>query len=405
MMKTAGLILTSRRTRLNWICVLLAASFAVQGGSLPADDQSTLKFRKLPLMISPNEGCAVGDVNMDGRLDVVAGPAWFAAPDFVPRRLRNIDDMLGDFLRNNGDHLYDVNGDGWLDVISGEWLGSDIHWYENPGEKGLQKGLLWKPHLLKQTRGENEAFFIRDLDGDGSPEIVVDCWEDTAPLVAWKLVNSEKGEPTLERVVLGSQGCGHGMGFGDVNADGREDILTKVGWYECPKDNPLSTEWRLHKDWDRPHGSCPFLVVDLTGDGRGGLIWGDGHNYGLFWIEQLGAKAGGGFDWREHLIDRSYSQTHCLHWADLDGDGAGELITGNRVRGHSGKDPGGREPECLYYYEWNSASRQFTRHTISENEGIGTGMQIRTADLNGDGRLDIAVAGKTGTWILFNEGR
>ena len=75
------------------------------------------------------------------------------------------------------------------------------------------------------------------------------------------------------------------------------------------------------------------------------------------------------------------------------------------MRGHSGKDPGGLDPECLYYYTWDPGSRRFTRHTISEGEGIGTGMQIRTADLDEDGRLDLVVAGKTGTWVLRNLGR
>jgi len=75
------------------------------------------------------------------------------------------------------------------------------------------------------------------------------------------------------------------------------------------------------------------------------------------------------------------------------------------VRGHGGHDPGGRDPECLFYYTWDASARKFTRHTISPfGGGVGTGMQICVADLNADDRPDIAVAGKTGTWVLFNEG-
>lgn len=390
--------------RIVFIAMIAVFALSPSATSIAAEGQGTIQFEKQPLMLSPNEGCALADVNHDNVLDIIAGSHWFAGPNFVARPLRVIEEFNQDFVRNNGDHPYDVNGDGWIDVISGEWMGDEISWYENPGEAALKKGLRWERHLLRKTRGQNEANFLKDLDQDGVPEIVVDCWEAEAPLVAWKITKTDEGAPTLTRIVLGDKGCGHGMAFGDVNGDGREDILTQVGWYECPANNPLATKWKHHASWNRPHGSCPFLVVDLTGDGRNDIIWGNGHDYGLYWLEQL-ASDGDDTGWKEHLIDRSYSQTHCLHWADIDGDGQGELITGKRVRGHSGRDPGGMEPSCLYYYEWDQTRRQFTRHTISENEGISTGMQIRTADLNGDNRLDIAVSGKSGTWVLFNRGR
>ncbi len=81
------------------------------------------------------------------------------------------------------------------------------------------------------------------------------------------------------------------------------------------------------------------------------------------------------------------------------------MITGKRVRGHGDLDPGASEPACLYYYKWDPGTKSFNRFTIAEpGSGVGTGMQIRVADLTGDGRPDIAVAGKTGTWLLVNEG-
>lgn len=375
--------------------------------SAPADDPAakSLRWRKQLLMVSPNEGCDVADVNRDGQLDIIAGPCWFAGPQFAPRPLRDIEEFQEDFLRNNGDHAYDVNGDGWVDVISGEWLGEKVYWFENPKAEGLTKGLKWKPHLLFVGRGENEAYFLRDLDADGRPEIIVDSWIDDAPLAVWRLTTSPAGQPAAERFELGAKGNGHGMAFGDVNGDGREDILCKVGWYQRPQGNVLAQPWKLHPDWDLFHGACPFLVVDLNADGRNDLIWGFGHEFGLFWYEQLPPAPSARTQWKQHLIDKSFSQTHCLHWADLDGDGQSDLITGKRVRGHKSGDPGNDDPPCIYYYTWNAAAKEFTRHEISHNEGIGTGMQIRTADLDGDGRLDIAVSGKTGTWALFNQGK
>ena len=395
-MKTKGRVATA----IAAMGVLLAAAAVVE-----AQTPKGLKFSRRCLMVSPNEGSAVGDVDKDGRLDIVAGTHWFAAPDFIPRPVRDIPQTMEEFYANNGDHLYDVDGDGLLDVISGGWMESEIYWYKNPGPKGLSKGWKWEKRLLKKTRGENEVFVLRDLDGDGVPEIVVSCWVKTEPLVAWKFAKGPGGQPTLNRLVLGDKGAGHGIAFGDVNGDGREDILTEMGWYERPQGDPFAAPWKLHPETALPHPSCPFVAVDVNGDGRTDIVWGKAHDYGLYWWEQGPPKADGTTTWKEHVIDASWSQVHCIVWADLDGDGRSELITGKRMRGHGDGDPGSFGPEVLYYYKWDAAAGAFQRYTISPpGGGAGTGMQINVADMNGDGRPDIVVSGKTGTWLLVNEG-
>ncbi len=370
-----------------------------------AESPRFIKFSKRCLMISPNEGCAIADVNRDGKPDIIAGTCWFAGPEFIPRPLRDIPEVHDVYFRSNGDHVLDVDGDGWVDVISIGWMTPELCWYKNPGKIGLEKGKKWKRFVLKKTRGQNEAMELRDLDGNGIPEIVVNSWDKKAPAVAWKLTKSDDGAPTAEKIVLGNRGSGHGYAFGDINGDGREDLLVETGWYERPEGNPFVKPWKFHGETALPHPSCPCIIVDLTGDGCSDIIWGRAHDFGLYWWEQGEPKPDGTTTWTEHLIDKSWSQAHCLVWADLDGDGREELITGKRVRGHCGRDPGGKEPECMYYYTWDRAAKKFTRHTISPpGGGVGIGMQIRVADLNGDGRPDIAVGGKTGTWVLFNEG-
>jgi hypothetical protein len=207
---------------------------------------------------------------------------------------------------------------------------------------------------------------------------------------------------TLVPHTIGASANGHGIGFGDINNDGREDIIVGTGWYERPAEGPYSGPWQYHDDWDR-HLSCPVLVRDINRDGKNDIIWGNPHDFGVFmWLSE-GIDESGKFQYQEVEIDRSFSQPHCLTFADLDGDGQDELITGKRVFAHNGNDPGGREPPVVCYFTWDAQTEKFQRHEICRGE-VGIGLQIRTADMDGDGDIDIVLAGKDGTQILFNEG-
>ena len=366
------------------------------------------KWRVQQLHRDNNEGVAVGDIDGDGKPDISAGEFWYQAPDFKQRPVRSLDAFGADYLQNNSEHLYDMDGDGDLDVLAGAFTNTIVSWYENPGAGGYDVD-AWKVHLLLDTgTNQNEATFLHDIDGDGTPEFIENSWNKNNPTQVLKLVRGTDGKVSTTKHLISEVGNGHGMGFGDLNGDGKQDILFQAGWYEQPKSDPFSSRWTYHHDFDLPHASCPILVVDLNQDGRNDIVWADGHSYGLYWHEQLKPQADGTTTWRQHLIDKKFSQGHALAWDDVDNDGQPELITGKRYYAHSGRDSGAEDDITVQYYDWNARAETWAKQLVSTapaGKGPGIGLQIRVHDLDGNGWKDLIVPGKSGTHIIWNEGR
>ncbi|MHC4713787.1 MAG: FG-GAP repeat domain-containing protein [Planctomycetota bacterium] len=357
-----------------------------------------LKFTKTLIADEKFESAGVFDVNNDGVLDIVSGSWWYEGPDFKKRHFIGEVQAVEEYFDDFATIPIDVNGDGHTDFITGGWWGNTIRWRENPGDPEKQ----WPEHVIAEC-GNVEAAIAADVDGDGRPEIVPNT--PMHPLVVHKLITDAEGRGTgrFEARTILDKPQGHGIGFGDISGNGRGDFILANGWLEAPE-NPLNGDWRFHEDFDLGSASVPVLVVDVNGDGLNDLIVGQSHKYGLDWWEQsLGG--GGKRTWTRHPIDPECSQYHCLVWADIDGDGQSELVTGKRYRAHCGLDSGSGDDLGIYYFKWNGQS--FTKHVIDygpPGTGAGCGIQFAVADLRGSGRLDVVAPGKDGLYVFFNEG-
>ncbi len=368
----------------------LVAALLNQGASRSAD----LRFETHLVDPGASETAAVADISGDGRPDIVSGDYWYEAPAWRAHRFRTLDFSSG-YIDVFSDLPLDVDGDGRVDVVSVTWFARKIAWWKNPGATGA----AWTEASI-DTGFPVEFALLVDLDNDGRPRELLPQSGDFKRPQAWY----EAVGGAWRRHEVSPQTYGHGIGAGDVNGDGRTDILTPKGWLEAPPD-PRSGPWRHHTAWDETARLGFMHAGDVNGDGRSDVLFGSGHDYGVFWLEH-GADGG----WTRRVIDETWSQAHASTLVDLNGDGRTDFVTGKRFMAHNGRDPGEREPLGVYWYEHRRTGQgavEWMRHLISYGGRVGGGMQIPVVDIDGDGDLDVVVAGKSGLFLLENveEGR
>ena len=374
--------------------VLLCLTFS----TLRAQVSDEIPFRKHTLDLGRNETCAVADLNGDGRPDIMSGENWYEAPTWRKHRFRSFPTRRN-YIDVFSDLPLDVDRDGHVDIVSVSYMSRKMAWFRNPGKANSE----WKESVIDSGAPVEFAFLV-DMDNDGVAGEVLPQFGGADNGTAWYEV-VEKGNTTAwVKHEVHERSFGHGIGAGDIDGDGRNDILTPKGWLKAPAD-PRIGGWEYRPEYDTEKGAGYLFVHDMNGDGVNDIVTTMAHDYGVFWLEQ--GSPGSEPRWKKHVIDDAWSQAHAMTMADLTGDGQPELVTGKRLYAHNGHDPGGREVLGLFWYEKNSETNEWVRHIIHYGGRVGGGMQIPVVDLDRDGDLDVVVAGKGGVFLFesLTEGR
>lgn len=357
------------------------------------------------------EGATVADLDGDGFVDLIAGPLWYAGPAFTSRHAYTPAaafalDSYSPFFLVFAD---DVDRDGHVDIIAvagpnGETGngGTNARWYENPGNGARDE--QWTSHLLYDGTVSNESPIFTDVTNDGEAELVFMTDQqlgyaarDDEPTAPWRFT-------PISGAVFATPYV-HGLGVGDVNGDGRSDVLERSGWWEQPIEN---ASWQRHEvDFALGgQGGAQMLVMDVDEDGDADVVSSlNAHGYGLAWFEQQAPDV-----FVAHLLlantpaPENVSQLHALAGGDVNDDGLSDFVVGKRYYAHpsTSPDPGTTDPALVYWFEHTrDPSARFIPHVVHDASGVGCSFVVE--DVNGDGKADVFATNKRGTFVHLQD--
>jgi hypothetical protein len=323
----------------------------------------------------------VGDFNRDGRLDVAVGGSggplvWYANPTWSRRVIaeggyESVDGAAGD-----------VDGDGDLDLVIG-----GVVWYENP-LPGRDPGRgPWAAHRIGRNRTHDVE--AADLDRDGRLDVVVRGQTGFGHKEGHRILLFRQAGP--DRWASRELRCpeGEGLKLADLDGDGDPDVVIAGRWYENAGD-VLNGPWAEHVITDRwAHGDAKVEVADFNRDGRPDVLLSPaeykGGTYRVAWYEAPRDPRDG--RWAEHVIvPEVETVVHALGAADLDGDGAADVVI---ARMHQGA-----APHEVSVYRNDGTGRRWAQRVVSTRGSHN----LVLADLDGDGAVDILGANHGGPY-------
>lgn len=334
-----------------------------------------------------------GDFTGDGIVDVISNSGGrchlLIAPDWQHVVLH--DNKAHGCIHSE---VMDVDRDGDLDYIAARYNPGLIFWLENNGKLSD-----WKWRLIDDQVHGIHGLLVGDVDKDGEPDLIANSAQPKEPFpesLVWYRTPQQPGGDWKRTVAAkeDAPGLTHYLALGDVNHDGRPDLLTGAkggpqaepnsgdyfAWWEAPEDATASG-WRKNLISDQEPGATNLFVVDVDQNGANDILASRGHGKGLCWFQAP--------NWKRIDFGNDLEGPHCLTINDFDQDGDEDAATC------------AKDSKITAWFE-NDGKGNFKTHVIDNDQAA---YDIRSLDMDGDGDIDLLVAGQASKNVVWYENR
>ena len=318
-------------------------------------------------------GKTVGEINGDGRPDLVVGGheggglVWYENPSWR----KHVIASAGVFSTDH--EVTDIDGDGRNDVVS--LMEDRLVWFRNSGDR-------WTIEEIDRERLHDVE--IADLDGDGRPDIAARgqlAFEGSGDRLHLYYQRALGGWDRRTVEVP----AGEGLKVQDIDGDGRADIVINGIWLKNPTRRDGAWQRYVYtRSWTWSH--TYVAVGDINGDGRLDIVLSPaesaGERYRISWFEAPSDRT---VEWAEHVIDADVEAVHhFVGVADFDMDGRADIVSAMM---HSGKPP----TEVKIYVNQDFGSSWYKE--VLSTKGSHS---MRIVDIDGDGDPDLFGANFSG---------
>ena len=317
-------------------------------------------------------GIAFGKINSDDYWDIVSGRYYYKNPG---------GDMTGQWGRTifpiDADAMFvtDVDGDQYADVIA-ESL-PNVNWLEATNTEGTSWVNTVIGTVTPTAHTNGQGYILAQLVAGGKPEIVI-AGGDGVYYFGIPSVNPGLGNWSKVKII--SDASEEGIGVGDIDRDGLEDVLISsvnnldIFWAKNPGNG--SGNWQKFKLGTTIGQADRKSAADINEDGRIDLVVSEeaqSGNASVYWFEQPLDPT---VTWTRHLLV-TQNTTNSLDTADMDKDGDIDIITGEH-----------RGTKEVAIWENKNNGQSFVKHLVSAGKESHLGARVN--DLDNDGDLDIS---------------